>query len=264
MRHRQLYTSDMDKPFEPGIAGGTVQLPGMGVGHPIRIVTWIGPGFTIDIWDNQSALKTCYGDEEDVDRFPSDSSVDKLRNCTVGYIHNHGGSLTTHRGRRFRVSKLGFSTAESEGPNVILFWGCRVGDPKYAAGFGVLETSQTKTYIGCKFDAPMIGVDSFQETFFLEFSDGNVTVKEACIRAYAVFTRNIKNPNPFEQMFAIIGNADLTLNQVRVSLDKRDIFYRKQSQTGGRHLCGAACSDFIRYGFCDNPVRQTGLTCHHH
>ncbi|MCZ7624426.1 MAG: hypothetical protein C3F12_07650 [Candidatus Methylomirabilota bacterium] len=253
---------------EPDIAGGTIKIGFIGKGHPISIFTWIG-GRTakLDIWDNQGKLRQCAGDTEEVHLFPDTESLSKLENCTVGYIHNHGGVLTTgvHSDRvDIRVAGLGFPKDEHTGPSVILYVGCQTGKEKYAAGFGILPQSRTKVFVGFNFDATMAGFgsDSFQEAFFEAFGSG-CTVDEACRRGYDVIKKK-ESPVPFKEMISIIGNSQLTLRQVRDSLDKRDIFHKKQREADGKHLCGAACKDFKNYGFCDRPVRGAGQMCWQH
>jgi len=265
MKDKSLTT--FDNPSAPDIAGGT-QRVGFGKGHSISIFTWIG-GKTakVDVWDNQGKLKQCNGDVEEAHIFPDAESLSKLEDSTVGYIHNHGGMLTTgiNSGHiDIRVAGLGFPKEEYRGPSVILYIGCQTGKEKYAAGFGILPRSKTKAFVGCKFDPTMagFGADSFQEAFFDAFGAG-CTVEEACRRGYDAIKKR-ENPVPFEEMIAIFGNGGLTLRDVRESLDHRDRFREKERQAGDRHLCGAACKDFKRYGFCDRPIGQAGTTCWQH
>jgi hypothetical protein len=256
-----------DNSSAPDIAEGTQRIS-LGKGHPISVFTWIG-GKTpkVDVWDNQGKLKQCYGDLEEVHLFPDSESLSKLEDCTVGYIFNHGGVLTTGMtsGRiDIRVAGLGFPKDEHRGPSVILYIGCTTGRERYAAGFGILPRSKTKVFVGCKFDPTMagLGADSFQEAFFDAFGAG-CTVGEACRRGYDAIKKS-KNPLPFEEMIALFGNSGLTLQDVRKSLDHRDRFREKEQQSGASHLCGAVCKDFKTYGFCDRPVRQPGTTCWQH
>lgn len=257
-----------DDPPQPGIAGGTINIGFIGKGHPLSIFTWIG-GKTakLDIWDNQGLLQQCPGDWEDTDLFPDGESLEKLSGSNIAYIHNHGGTLTTgiQSGRvDILAAGLGFPKEEHKGPSVILYVGCKTGKEKYASGFGILPKSSTKVFIGFNFDPYMAGFksDSFQESFFAAFASG-VSINDACKKGYDAIKKK-ENPLPFGDMISIIGNGNLTLDQVRKSLDHRDAFLKKVRDAGVGHLCGAVCKDFKKYGFCDRPVRVSGQTCWQH
>lgn len=253
---------------EPAIAGQTARLGHLGKGHPISVFTWIGgKSAKLDQWDNQGRLQQCPGDTEEAHIFPTAESLDRLAECTVSYIHNHGGVLTTgiQAGRvDIRVAGLGFPKEEHRGPSVILFMGCGTGRARYAEGLGILPESRTKAYIGCDFEPTMagLGADAFQEAFFAAFGSG-VSVEEACRKGYEAIKRS-ENPVPFEEMFTILGNRRLTLGDVRRSLDQRDAFHHKQQEASGSHLCGAVCKDFEEHGFCDHRVRAPGQHCWQH
>lgn len=211
--------------------------------QPIKIVTWIGPwtgGY--DIWDNQNMLKTRPGDEHDVELYPSESSITKLKEADVVYLQNHGGVVTTHpipwpwtTGSDHLMANLSFPTNNDEGPSLVLAWGCENGCEKftdksgatqnllkkYAKGFGIDCSSPTKVYVGPQGEPNLLN-DYFQEKFFEEFSKGNVTVEAAARTAAAHWGKKAYyNPPTFEEMIGICGNRNLTLNQLRENVSRR-------------------------------------------
>lgn len=248
-------------------AGGTAKIS-LGNDHPIKIFTWLGgKTLKVDIWDNQSKLKQCNGDTEDVDSYPNSDSLAKLEDCDIGYIHNHGGVLTTSAlsgNVDIRVEGLGFPQEEHKGPSLILFYGCNTGKESYAKGFGILPDSKTKAYIGLKYEPFMAGSksDTFQETFFRELA-GDATIEDACRRAYDKVKRK-KSPLPFKDMICIVGAGNMTLKDIRSNLKKRSSFHNPKKPFSKGCRCGAVCNDFEKYGFCDRPVSEPGKKCHDH
>lgn len=95
---------------------------------------------------------------------------------------------------------------------------------KYAQGLGIDCDSPTKVYIAPKIDVDRYGGNSFQETFFTEFSKGDITVQAAAKTAYEAWKKNQINPDkaiPMNEFIGICGNANLTLTKLRENLALR-------------------------------------------
>lgn len=203
--------------------------------RPIVVYTWGGPWTGYDLYDDQNELLTKEGDSQTRKWYPTQTSVDELRNCDIAYIVNHGGELVSHpfafgthlRDEHFHFVNLKFPTDPDKGPSLVLAWGCENGSDKlidkYARGLGILPDSPTKVYIAPK-QSPSIVVRTFPEEFFKEFGKGDVTAEDAARRAYEKWAKkNFDHPElmKFETEIGIRGNGKLTLNQIRADVTSR-------------------------------------------
>lgn len=241
----------------------------------IKIYTWqgLGTGYSSDV--NQNLLKTNRYDSSDVDWYQSSSSIDKMKDADVVYVENHGGKVTSHPiplifnfDEDYPLENLGFPKSGNKGPSLILNWGCQNGNDRYvkkdgtvvnlmeryAGGLGIPCNSKTKVYIAPKINVGAYEGTQFQETFFKEFSKGNVTVNQAVTAAYAQWAKGqVGGSTTLAQsdFIGVCGNGNLTLDQLRLNVAERNFKPDKSIALvfdGSGSMNGKKIEFFKRYG----------------
>lgn len=200
--------------------------------HPVKIVHWRGPAGKDDGTDR---CKVNRQDDVRVIAQPQAADIGNLRRADIVYTRNHGGVLQTHeywkpvKERFFALKNLKFSTDDAQGPSLVVAWGCQNYDETYARAMGVNCDSRTKAFL-----APRTNVQqffdsaAFQDTFFEEFSRGNVSIEQAARKGHEAWKARLASSGysaqlgSFEETLGICGNKDLTLDQIRANLDRRD------------------------------------------